>query len=175
MHVSQLIAAHRWSVRREERSAQSLRKIPKVCSAETSVDHGGAEGWRSKHEGALNSDKGVQPMAQVKPITPGMMMEAGLRCSFFPLWSQCKAHWNSQPVSLLRTPGRRLHSQTHSLTLDSHSLRVRNQDSWGWADLWMQTFLSVHRRFRCWVGNLLKPEHRLDGGFIWPAVRLSAS
>lgn len=48
MHVSQLITAHRWSVRREERSAQSLRKIPRVRSAEASVDRGGAEGWRSK-------------------------------------------------------------------------------------------------------------------------------
>lgn len=165
MHVTQLITAHRWSVRREERSAQSLREIPKVCSAEASVDHGEAEGWRSKHARALNSDKGVQPLAQVKPITPGTAMQAGLRCSFFPLWSQCKAHWNSQPVSLLRTPGRRLHSQTHSLTqplaaadwiVTVCTFGIRTAG--GWADLWMQTFLSVHWRCRCWVGNLLKPE-----------------
>lgn len=56
------------------------------------MDHGGAEGWRSEREGALNSDKGVQPVARVKPITPGTTTEAGLRCPFFPLWRQCEAH-----------------------------------------------------------------------------------
>lgn len=57
------------------------------------MDRGGDEGWRSKLEGALNSDKGVQAMARVKPVTPGTTAEAGLRCSFFlPLRSQCKAH-----------------------------------------------------------------------------------
>lgn len=37
--------------------------------------------------------------------------------------------------------------------LESHCLCIHNQGSWGRADLWMHTYLSVHQ-WCCWVGTL---------------------
>lgn len=173
MHVTQLITAHRWSVRTEECSAQSLWTIPKLCSAEASVDHGGAAAWRSKHGGVLNIDNTRPESSQSLQEGRGWgapsfsstpsSLKFTARLLAEDTW-QAFARANSQPRTTSRC---RL-----SRGADSCSLRVQNQDSWGRADLRMQTFLSVHWRCRCWVGNLLKPEHRWDGGVTWPAVRL---
>ena len=64
MHVTQLITAHRWGVRMEGCIAR-LAETQRCYSLPLQRWAWRSRGWRSKHQGALNSDKWMQHMACV--------------------------------------------------------------------------------------------------------------
>lgn len=130
-----------------------LWKLHKPCSAEVSVDLREAVGWRSKHQGALNSDKWMHTWTVSANLS--MSNNEG-RAKALLLSAPESTRSSLKFTTRLLTEGTwqacaEANSQPHTTSccclnqgLESHCLRIHNQGSWGCADLWKHTFLSVH-------------------------------